>query len=120
MNDTELQALARAWMSTDPDPDTRAATAAILDDPAAIRDHFGSRLEFGTAGMRGALGPGPNRMNRALVQRVTDGLASHIRAALGTDRPVIIGFDGRPGSPAGASRWPCATHDRRSPARPCR
>ena len=98
MTHEELIARARAWMETDPDPQTRAQTAAMLDDPHALRDHFGARLAFGTAGLRGALGPGPNRMNQALVHRVSDGLATHLLATYGAIRPVIIGYDGRHGS----------------------
>ena len=103
MTDKELIARATAWMATDPDPQTRAATAAMIDQPKTLREHFGSRLAFGTAGMRGAIGPGPNRMNRALVHRVTDGLATHILATLGRSGPVIIGYDGRHGSKIFAS-----------------
>jgi phosphomannomutase len=88
---------ARAWSDEDPDPETRAEVRAALaaDDRARIADWFGARLEFGTAGMRGELGPGPNRMNRALVRRVTDGLAAAIASDPG---PVAIGCDGRRGS----------------------
>ncbi len=98
MNRTDILIRAQAWMATDPDPTTRAATAAMLGDPDVLRDHFSTQLKFGTAGMRGPLGPGPNRMNRALVQRVTAGVATHIIEVLGCDRPVIIGYDGRHGS----------------------
>ncbi|MCB9693160.1 MAG: phospho-sugar mutase [Alphaproteobacteria bacterium] len=94
---SDLRALAEAWMATDPDPDTRAATAAMLDDPEALERCFGARLQFGTAGLRGALGPGPNRMNRALVRRVSAGLAAYVGAQAPGGR-VVIGFDGRNGS----------------------
>lgn len=91
------RAAARAWLAEDPDPATRAvlATALADGDDARLKEWFGARLEFGTAGMRGALGPGPNRMNRALVRRVTAGLAA---AIAGTEGPVVVGFDGRRGS----------------------
>jgi phosphomannomutase len=96
---------ARRWMETDPDPQTRAATAALLDraargDAAPLADCFGARLEFGTAGMRGALGPGPNRMNRALVARVAVALGQYLLAAVpdARQRGVAIGYDGRRGS----------------------
>lgn len=87
-------------MAADPDPATRAQAEALLaaGDPAALRDHFGARLSFGTAGLRGALGPGPNRMNRALVRRVTAGLAAVVRARIPGDGPVVVGFDARTGS----------------------
>ena len=103
--DEVLRSRARAWLEVDPDPETRAATLALLeaDDPAALREHFGARLAFGTAGMRGPLGPGPNRMNRALVRRVSAGLADYLCAQsvdLEADRRrgVVVGYDGRVGS----------------------
>lgn len=102
----ELRALedaARRWMDEDPDPTTRAETAAWLEsgDTDALREAFGARLEFGTAGLRGVIGAGPNRMNRALVRRVSAGLAqylldTHPRAKEGG---VVIGGDARRLSP---------------------
>lgn len=95
----ELIERARAWIAEDPDPQTRAAAEALIArrDEVALRDHFGERLTFGTAGLRGALGPGPNRMNRLLVRRVTAGLSAWLRAR--HERPrVVIGFDARIGS----------------------
>jgi phosphomannomutase len=85
----------RAWLLEDPDPDTRAELEALLDaqDTAGIADRFGGRLEFGTAGLRGALGAGPNRMNRAVVIRAAAGLAAYVRARNGTS--VVIGYDAR-------------------------
>jgi phosphomannomutase len=94
MND--LIAFAQAWMAVDPDPITRAATAAMLDDPILLREHFSSWLQFGTAGMRGEMGPGCRRMNRVLVRQVSAGLADYVLAAGGDS--VVIGFDGRLGS----------------------
>jgi len=86
---------ARAWLAEDPDPDTRAELAALLDvcDDAAITDRFGARLEFGTAGLRGALGAGPNRMNRAVVIRAAAGLAAYVKQHGGDS--VVIGYDAR-------------------------
>ncbi len=94
--------IAKAWIDTDPDPATRAAAQALVDanDTDVLTDHFGTRLVFGTAGMRGALGPGPNRMNRALVRRVAAGLGSYL-ISVDPNAPadgVVIGFDGRHGS----------------------
>ena len=87
--------VARAWLAEDPDPDTRAELQALIDDgdSAAIADRFGSRLEFGTAGLRGALGAGPNRMNRVVVLRAAAGLASYVSARGG--KTVVIGYDAR-------------------------
>ena len=75
--------VARAWLAEDPDPDTRAELQALLDagDSAGIADRFRGRLEFGTAGLRGAIGAGPNRMNRVVVIRAAAGLASYLTRA---------------------------------------
>jgi len=87
--------VARAWLAEDPDPDTRAELSALLDggDTDGLADRFGSRLEFGTAGLRGALGAGPNRMNRVVVSQAAAGLATYLRARDG--RRVVIGYDAR-------------------------
>lgn len=92
---SSLQAAARAWMQRDPDPATRAATEAMLDDPERLNACFGGRLSFGTAGMRGPIGPGPNCMNRAVVR----GVARAVGRWVG-EGSVVIGFDGRVGSRA--------------------
>ncbi|MEV8358371.1 phospho-sugar mutase [Microbacterium sp. NPDC076895] len=96
---------ARAWLEQDPDPVTREELADLLDaadagDAAALGDlddRFGTRLAFGTAGLRGALGAGPNRMNRVLVTQAAAGLAGYLRERAGTDATprVVIGYDGR-------------------------
>lgn len=93
----DLRTRAEAWMATDPDPSTREAIAAHLDDPTWLQQHFGQRLQFGTAGLRGALGPGTNRMNRALVRMVSAGLAAYLTEHAPGGR-VVVGFDGRHGS----------------------
>ncbi|WP_431893960.1 phospho-sugar mutase [Nonomuraea sp. bgisy101] len=82
---------ALAWLAQDPDPDTRAELEGLLDDPEALADRFGAKLEFGTAGLRGELGAGPNRMNRVTVMRAAAGLA----AVLGPGKHVVIGYDAR-------------------------
>ncbi|MEO3862168.1 phospho-sugar mutase [Acrocarpospora sp. B8E8] len=87
----DLELLAADWLAQDPDPVTRAELAGLLDDPEALRDRFGAKLEFGTAGLRGELGAGPNRMNRVTVMRAAAGLA----AVLGPGKLVVVGFDAR-------------------------
>jgi len=96
---------ARAWLEQDPDPVTREELAALLEaadagDAAALGeldDRFGTRLAFGTAGLRGALGAGSNRMNRVLVTQAAAGLAAYLRERAGADATprVVIGYDGR-------------------------
>ncbi len=99
---TELKRRARRWIDADPDPETRAAGEALLaaGDLDRITAHFGDRLSFGTAGLRGALGPGPGRMNRALVRWATAGFAAHLSASIADakTRGVVVGYDGRHGS----------------------
>lgn len=92
----DVEAVARAWVAIDPDPETRAEAAALLaaGDAAALTDRFGSRLAFGTAGLRGALGAGPNRMNRVVVQQTTAGLARFL-ARRGTAGSAVVGYDAR-------------------------
>ncbi|NHC43901.1 phospho-sugar mutase [Motilibacter aurantiacus] len=88
--------LARAWLAEDPDPATRGELQALLAEPdpaAALGDRFTARLEFGTAGLRGALGAGPNRMNRLTVLRATAGLVAYLRSRAA--RRVVIGYDAR-------------------------
>jgi phosphomannomutase len=97
----DLVAAARAWRDEDPDPATRAEVDGLLGDDGrgpdvdALAERFGARLQFGTAGLRGEMGAGPNRMNRAVVIRATAGLAAHLAATGHAAEPVIVGFDAR-------------------------
>lgn len=100
----ERLAQARAWMRQDPDPETRDQLAGIITraaggDEAALAeldDRFGARLAFGTAGLRGELGAGSNRMNRVLVTQAAAGFAAYLRERAGGATPtVVIGYDGR-------------------------
>ena len=90
--------LAEAWLAVDPDAHTRSETEQILTaGGAAVDSRFTSRLSFGTAGLRGALGAGPQRMNRVLVRVVAAAVAA--RAEKEDPRPhMIVGFDARHGS----------------------
>jgi phosphomannomutase len=93
----DLLARAKAWLAEDPDPDTRDELAALLaaGDVPALADRFDGTLQFGTAGLRGELGAGPNRMNRAVVVRAAAGLAAHLRARGESGGLVVIGYDAR-------------------------
>jgi phosphomannomutase len=95
----DLRAAARRWAAEDPDPLTREELAGLADtaDPAVLADLVGSALAFGTAGLRGRVGPGPNRMNRAVVIRTTRGLVDHLLAtdARAAERGVVVAFDAR-------------------------
>lgn len=94
------------WLADDPDPATREELAVLLaaavgGDEAAgaeIDDRFAGTLQFGTAGLRGAMGAGPNRMNRAVVIRAAAGLTAWLTEKFGTDFTVVIGCDARHGS----------------------
>ncbi|MEP6859755.1 MAG: phospho-sugar mutase [Deltaproteobacteria bacterium] len=96
---------AEQWLDEDPDPQTREQLQQLIakydaGDTAArdqLREMFHGSLEFGTAGLRGILGPGPQGMNRVLVRKVTAGLAAylHTNVADVAKRGVLIGYDGR-------------------------
>jgi phosphomannomutase len=106
----DLHAQVTAWMADDPDEGDRAELSALLheaDRPgtdeetlhaaADLADRFAARLEFGTAGLRGAVGAGPNRMNRAVVRATTAALAGWLHYVDGgaADTGVVIGCDAR-------------------------
>ena len=113
--DPQLLDAARAWGAADPDPATRAELAALVEAAAAgdaaaraeLADRFSGTLQFGTAGLRAALGAGPMRMNRVVVLRAAAGLAAHVLAvqtpadgAAGSARRprAVVGYDARHGS----------------------
>jgi len=100
--------LAEAWLAEDPDPHTVDELRSLLarvdaGDPAAQKDlteRFTGALEFGTAGLRGLLGAGPQRMNRLLIRKVSAGFAAYLIAQVpdARQRGVVIGHDARHGS----------------------
>lgn len=88
----------QTWLENDPNPADRAALQALIDDSAQeaeLQDAFNGELEFGTAGLRGKMGPGPNRMNTAVIRRATWGLTKCLAEVTGPGLKVVIGFDGR-------------------------
>ena len=92
----------RLLLTVAQDPRAAAAGVALLD----LQDRFSGPLEFGTAGLRGRLGGGPNRMNRAVVIRAAAGLTAYLKES--TPQPtVVIGFDRcrRPCSRMRSARW---------------
>ena len=98
-----LEADVTAWLAQDPDTATVLALTHLRDrardgDPAALAeltDAFAGPLAFGTAGLRGALGPGPGRMNRVVVARAAAGLAGYLLAQGRAGGRVIVGYDAR-------------------------
>ncbi|MBW3605857.1 MAG: phospho-sugar mutase [Actinobacteria bacterium] len=93
----DTTARAEQWLQLDPDPATRSELQALIDaGGAALEERFAGRLEFGTAGLRGALGAGPTRMNRVVVRQATAGVAA--RLAQESDPAsaiVVVGRDAR-------------------------
>jgi hypothetical protein len=147
----DVRKVASAWLEQDPDPTTKAEIEALLASPdldkTDLADRFAGGLEFGTAGLRGVIGGGPNRMNRAVVLRTTWGLAKYLKEQVpgGAERGENAhdrtrGFRGRvamtpsttplestaPGAPAPSMHDAALTslwlHDRMAPradGRPC-
>ena len=81
------------------DEDTKAELRAIADDENEIKERFYTELEFGTAGLRGVIGAGTNRMNIYVVRKATQGLANYIASVNGQSKGVAIAYDYRHMSP---------------------
>jgi len=94
----ELRGEVLAWIAEDPDPKTKALLQTWLEsgEVAEIKACFQGFLEFGTAGIRGPLGPGPSRMNRAVVSKTAYGIATFMR--MNSLKSIVIGRDARYGS----------------------
>ncbi len=95
----DLLARVFAFVADDPDRDTAREALDLVanDDQAALADRFDGRLEFGTAGLRGVIGAGPNRMNRAVVRKTTAGLCAYLLRTVphAHARGLVIARDGR-------------------------
>ncbi|MEZ9067694.1 phospho-sugar mutase [Vibrio atlanticus] len=87
------------WLARDPDPRTREELQYLIDEGMhdELEDRFIQRLEFGTAGLRGKVGCGPNRMNRLVIQETATGLGHYLieHVANASMRGVVVGYDGR-------------------------
>ncbi|MEZ9353373.1 phospho-sugar mutase [Vibrio splendidus] len=87
------------WLARDPDPRTREELQHLIDEEMhdELEDRFIQRLEFGTAGLRGKVGCGPNRMNRLVIQETATGLGHYLidHVANASIRGVVVGYDGR-------------------------
>ena len=99
--DAAFEATVRSWIADDPDETTVARATELLDAALAgedaaeteLRACFGGFLQFGTAGLRGPLGPGPSCMNRAVVIRAAAGLVAYLKANNATR--IVVGYDAR-------------------------
>jgi len=93
-----LRAEVEAWIADDPDPKTAAELSALLEagDEETLKKYFNGFLQFGTAGLRGPIGPGPSCMNRAVVGRAAAGIAAYMKKRGMTK--VVVGRDARYGS----------------------
>ena len=92
----ELRDEAEAWLAQDPDPATRQELRSLIDNnDDELIDCFAGRLQFGTAGLRGKLGPGPNRMNRVVVMQAAAGLANYLKQHHPHEASIVIGYDAR-------------------------
>lgn len=98
MIDAALRAEVEKWIVEDPDSKTRHQLQDLLDsgDETTLRTCFSGFLEFGTAGLRGPLGPGPSRMNRAVVTKTAAGIATYMKKH--GLKSIVIGRDARYGS----------------------
>jgi phosphomannomutase len=104
MDLADLRARVERWIADDPDPTTQDELRQLLaraersgSERADLAERFAATLEFGTAGLRAAVGAGPNRMNRAVVARATWGLAQELLASVprAAERGVVVGADAR-------------------------
>ena len=102
-NDDDLFARTERWIAADPDPATGAALTDVLErarssgDLVELRDLMGERLDFGTAGLRGEMGPGSNRLNLLMARQTAAGLARtlHAHGERAVERGVLVGHDAR-------------------------
>ena len=87
-----------AWINADPDPHTRSTIEKLSSDSDLIAAHFGTKLSFGTAGLRAARGVGPSRMNRVSVRVAARAIGGYLLDRGLSEKGVVIGYDARPDS----------------------
>ncbi|HSJ92361.1 MAG TPA: phospho-sugar mutase [Ilumatobacter sp.] len=98
MTSNDVRARAARWLAAEPDDDIRSELQALLEgDLDDLSERFADRLQFGTAGLRAAVGAGPLRMNRLVVRQAAAGLAQYL---IDTDprareRGVVVAYDAR-------------------------
>jgi phosphomannomutase len=96
---SSLRSNTQAWIDGDPDPETTAELTALLASEAwdELAERMNGTLRFGTGGIRGAVEGGSNRMNRAVIIKVTRAIAELLLERHGGPpaRPVVLGFDAR-------------------------
>ena len=95
---SDFRSEARRWLAAEPDEDMREELESLLaGEDEDLSSRFGGRLQFGTAGLRAAVGAGPQRMNRLVVQQAAAGLVAYLLKAEpdAAKRGVIIGYDAR-------------------------
>ncbi|MDJ0767722.1 MAG: phospho-sugar mutase [Ilumatobacter sp.] len=98
MNSDDLRSTAGRWLAAEPDDDIRTELQALIDgDADELAARFADRLQFGTAGLRAAVGAGPLRMNRLVVRQAAAGLAQYLLDTdpLARERGVVVGYDAR-------------------------
>ena len=98
MSNSPIRSIAQRWLAAEPDDDLRAELVELISGPDdVLAERFTGRLQFGTAGLRGAVGAGPQRMNRLVVRQAAAGLVDHLLATVpgAAERGVIIGRDAR-------------------------
>lgn len=96
----ELLAKVRSWLAADPDPETRNELKSLIacNDGERMAERFDRSLSFGTAGLRGHIGAGPNRMNQVVVTYASAGLASYLAGICDVAPRVVVGCDARTNS----------------------
>ncbi|XP_061833019.1 phosphopentomutase [Nerophis lumbriciformis] len=105
--DATLDQAVGEWLRYDKNPKTVSLVEKLLKDEAieTLKKHFSSRMEFGTAGLRAAMGPGISCMNDLTIIQTTQGLCRYLEDSFDNlkERGVVIGYDARAHPPSGGS-----------------